>query len=156
MENIENATKNLPEQEENALILSQTIEKHIILTAKWAGFLAILSYIVIGLMILASVFILSAGSYLSEFNDFETINLSFIGILYLLMALLWFLPTYFLHQFAQKAKSGIENKDQNSLNYSFKNLKSLFKYIGILTIIALSLMVILLISSIAVAGFTSF
>jgi len=120
-------------------------------SAKWAKFLAILGFIVCGLIVLASFF---AGSVLSAaFSRYGTeggsaisgVGGAFVTILYILIALLYFFPCLYLFRFATKMQLAIRNNDQEQLNNSFKNLKSWFRYIGILTIILMSLYALALI-----------
>jgi uncharacterized membrane protein (DUF485 family) len=51
---------------------------------------------------------------------------------------LYFFPCLFLFRFASKMKHALAANDQAQLNTSFQNLKSLFRFVGILTIIFLA------------------
>lgn len=112
--------------------------------AKWAKFLAIIGFIFCALFI---VFALFAGPYLSTyFTQFEQQssagNIGAIGgtvftVVYILVALLYFFPCLYMFSFASKMQAAIRNNDQVHLNNSFKNLKSCFKFWGILLIIVL-------------------
>ena len=64
---------------------------------------------------------------------------AWIGIFYVLMALLYFFPTYYLFQFANKTKKGISNNSNESVEEGLVNLKSMFKFIGIFTVVILSI-----------------
>lgn len=125
--------------------------------AKWGKFLSILGFIFCALIILMGLF---AGTLMSGvLSQFETesatglgaISTTVIMIYYILIALLYFFPCLFLFNFSSKMQTAIRNNDQIYLNTSFRNLKSLFKFWGILTIILLCIFVIAIII-VAVVG----
>jgi hypothetical protein len=111
--------------------------------AKWAKFLAIMGFIFCALMV---IFALFAGTFLSTyFNQLETTSTSnmfamsggVITVMYILIALLYFIPCLYLFNFASKMQTALRNNDQVNLNASFRNLKGCFKFWGILLIIML-------------------
>ena len=118
--------------------------------AKWGKFLSILGFIFCALIILMRLF---AGTLMSTmFSQFETQTPGFgavsgtvFMIYYILIAILYFFPCLFLFNFSSKMQTAIRNNDQIYLNNSFRNLKSLFKFWGILTIIGLCIFVIAII-----------
>jgi Family of unknown function (DUF5362) len=55
----------------------------------------------------------------------------------------------FLFRFASKMKAALYNTDQESLNASFMNLKVLYRFMGIITIIYLVFIVLALVLGIA-------
>jgi len=115
-------------------------------TAKWAKFLAIVGFIMCGLIVIVAFF---AGSIFSAaFSRAGQegglsaatggIGGGFITVIYILVALLYFFPCLFLFKFASKMKVALRTNDQEQLADSFKNLKACFRFLGILTIIVLS------------------
>jgi hypothetical protein len=129
-----------------------TISKaHLSEAAKWAKFLAICGFIFIGLMlvygILMSIMIVGMASTMSGFEttsgDASLKNLLGIGmiIFYIAFGVIAFFPYYFLLRFANKMKAALLSNDQELLNGSFQNLKILYRYAGILTIISLILII---------------
>ena len=129
--------------------------------AKWAKFLAILGFIVCALIILVALF---AGTFISTmFTQLEPqssitsapISGTVVIIYYVLIALLYFFPCLYLFNFASKMQAAIRNNDQVYLNNSFKNLKSWFKFCGILAVIGLCIIAIGIIFAIVfAAGFS--
>lgn len=116
--------------------------------AKWAKFLAILGFIFCALIVIGALF---AGTFISGIlSQIEAQNNAMaspisgtvLAIYYALVALLYFFPCLFLFNFASKTQTAIRNNDQIYLNLSFKNLKSFFKFWGILTVIILCIVVI--------------
>ena len=61
-----------------------------------------------------------------------------IGIFYLLITLLYFFPIRYLYIFSSKMKKAFEGNDSQEMTDAFENLKSHYKFIGILMIILLS------------------
>ena len=122
---------------ENAsgLQITEQAKSFILETAKWAKFLAIVGFVFIGLMVLGALFMLIAGASLPGMGGAG----AGVGILYLLMALLYFFPTYYLLIFANKIKVGISQSIQNDVDTGFENLKSMFKFMGILMIVVLGI-----------------
>ncbi|WP_205511465.1 DUF5362 family protein [Longitalea arenae] len=113
-------------------------------TARWARFLSIVGFVLCGLMI---IFALFAGSILTTFarlgnRDALTSNMglggAFVSLVYIVIALLYFFPCLYLFNFSGKMQMALRNNDQTHLNASFANLKSCFKFVGILTIVFLS------------------
>ena len=127
-------------------------------TAKWAYFLSILGYVGIGFIVLAAVFAGALFAFLGnlsrEMNNFGAMGGSFISAFYLMIAVFYFFPVYFLNKFASNAKLALKDNDAKSLAASFEYLKSHYKFIGIMALIILCLyaliMVFVVISAIAV------
>jgi hypothetical protein len=119
--------------------------------ARWARFLSILGFVMCGLLVLLGIFM---GTFLA--NSFGGMNLGgasmlgsgFFTFIYLLAALFYFFPCLYLFHFGSKTRLAIRNNDQELLSASFKNLKSCFKFFGILAIIVLGLYALALIAGI--------
>jgi hypothetical protein len=121
-------------------------------TARWSRFLAILGIIVCGLFVIGGFFL---GSLLATMMSGvgETGMSSAISIFFscsiIFTALILFLPSFYLLKFSSKMRKAINNNDQSIMTDSLKNLKSFFKFWGILTIVYLSLWLLSVIFSIA-------
>jgi Family of unknown function (DUF5362) len=109
--------------------------------AKWAKFLSIVGFIFCALIIIFGLF---ASPYISNYfdqiepgssQDIKAISGTFLKIFYILIALVYFLPCLYLFNFASKMQTALRLNDQVSLNISFRNLKSCFKYWAIMLII---------------------
>lgn len=113
-------------------------------TAKWAHFLSIVGFVGIGLMVLIAFF---GGAFFAYFsNSFgsssDLFGGAFFTIFYLLFALLYFFPVYYLFKFSGNMKKALQAKDEDTLTKAFEYIKSHYKFIGILTIILLSIYVL--------------
>lgn len=114
--------------------------------AKWAKFLSILGFVGIGLMFLAAIVMMVAGAALSDFSSeysASPIGAGMVGFIYIIMAVLYFFPVFYLFKSAVGLKKGIIQNDEMSLTDGFQNLKSHYKFIGIMMIVVLSLYALL-------------
>ena len=113
-------------------------------TSKWAKFLAILGFIITGLVVLVTlVFVVLA---FVNFND-ESAAYRFgygIGQLLLVLGLLliYFFPCLYLYRFASKLQTALKINDQPLLVDSFLNLKRCFKFVGVLTLVMILIYVV--------------
>src|ERR1044072_2852980 len=126
--------------------IDTTGRAHLTEAARWARFLAIVGFVFIALF---AVFAIAGGSYIANMfrrtNDFDQVGASgfstvmTIGIIiyYLCVALLVFFAYLFLYRFAVNMRMALQGNNQELLNRSFQNLKILYRYWGILTVIGL-------------------
>jgi hypothetical protein len=139
------------------LQIDATAHAHLYETAKWATFLSILGFIGSGIIAIAAVFagtiLGSLGSNSPYGSGAAIMGAGFITAIYLVVAAIYFFMSLFLFRFAAKMKIALNTTDQESLNNSFLNLKNLYKMMGILTIVYLSLLVLALIFGIGAAIF---
>jgi hypothetical protein len=128
-------------------------------TRKWTMFFAILGLIFLGIMLIVG---LLAGSFISAFtskmsgmegmNGMEGAKAAggfasiFIFIFLLIFAVIYFFPLLYLFRFSRHTKNAVANLDANELQLGLKNLKSFWKYLGILTIIMLVIYLLVLIA----------
>jgi hypothetical protein len=124
---------------ENSLIFMTEI-------VKWAKFLAICSFVGLGIMAL-----FGAGMIILQFQGLgNKIQVVLMGIFYILMAALYLFPTLYLYRFATACGEAIKKFNEDIFEEGIENLKSLFRFTGILTIIILSLYAVGILSVIAV------
>jgi hypothetical protein len=124
--------------------------------AKWAKFLGILGFIFCGFFLLIGLFY---GSVMSSFSRMggpmggvAAIGGATVTIFYIVCAIVCFFPYLYLYNFGAKMQMALRTNDQDQLNLGFKNLKSYLKFIGILSIIAIALVLLAFIIGIAAAG----
>ena len=123
---------------------------------KWAMFLSILGFIGLGFMLLGGLGIFAASSTLdsmpSNGMNGMPFSMSIIGVLYIVMAVLYFFPRMYLYKFASKIKQAIIGNNTMHLTESFKNLRSHYKFIGILTIVIIASYIIGMIVMVSVVA----
>ena len=134
---------------EKSLIISSEGKSYLLTTAKWSGFIAIVGFAMIAIMVFGSLVAFFISPLLGEFQDFQMFQYMpmpfyFFGFFYLLMALICFFPYYYLYLFSKKTKTGMLKNDQQNLNEGFKNLKKTAKFVGIVTVISLALMLLII------------
>lgn len=122
--------------------------------AKWAKFLAILGFIMCGFMAIAAFFLPLLISFMpsSEMMPIGALGKG-IGIImtviYLVLAAILFMPCFYLYRLSTNMKTALLQPDSELLEHSFRNMKSFFKFYGIMAIITLSFYVLIFVISIA-------
>ncbi len=140
----ENAPLDL--QESDSLQLNPQILGYILSSAKWGTFLSIMGFIGTGLMAIVAIGMMFIGS-----NDlFPGVGQGLMGVVYLLLAALYFFPSLYLFQFSSKTKSAIKTGAESSLTEGFRQMSLMYKFVGISTIVVLSLYVIIIVGAIIV------
>lgn len=151
MENTEIKKETLVENEE--LLFDKESISYLRETRKWTMFFAVLGFVFIGLLVIFSFVFSFAGMGFNSFMGGGAKAL--ILILYLGIGILYFFPIYYLLKFSVNMKKALEQKQQNDLNIAFKYLKSHYKFVGILTIVVLSLYVLIGVFA-AIGGISTF
>lgn len=142
MEHLENLETNTFED--------SRIQDYLLEAAKWAKFLSILGFIGVGFMVIFSLFM---GIGMGSLASLSTLGGGlFISFIYLIIAALYFFPLLYLFKFATNVKRGILNHDNETLVESFKNLKSTFKFLGIYSIVVLSLYLLIFLFMLTTLG----
>lgn len=122
-------------------------------TSKWAFFLSIIGFLLIFVMLIFAIFAntifgMAAAMQPGIPNNFGMI----MTITYLVLAVIYFFPVYYLMQFSNKMKKALTTKNDETLAKAFEMLKSHYKFIGVFTIITISLYILMFIA----AGLGSF
>jgi hypothetical protein len=142
------------------LQVNDVVKDYLLETAKWAKLLAIVGFVSLGLMVIMG---LSMGTIIGtlaamspEAAEISGLGGGFFAILYIGMALIYFVPIKYLYDFSSKVKKAIQITDQNLFNEAMMKLKSHYKFIGILMLIMIILyvgmFVMMLIAGIAAAA----
>lgn len=146
--------KSLIENEFENLKISDMAESYLMTTVKWSKFLAILGFIMIGFMVIFGVSFMGIFKTLGEYQNTSMVPMtgamSFMWIFYVILGALYFFPTYYLLLFANKTKQGLVEKNQTLLEEGFRNMKRLAKFVGILTIVMISLYVIFILAALSI------
>ncbi len=120
------------------LHLSDSSKSHLLQTAKWSKFLAIVSFIFLGIGLIYSFITYSKMneiySLAGRSRGSEVMG-TLIGMIIFLI--IFGYASYLLLQFSSKLKFSLENTDNVSLDDAFNNQRKLYQYWGIITIIYL-------------------
>ncbi|MEN9907044.1 MAG: hypothetical protein RLZZ540_185 [Bacteroidota bacterium] len=129
-------------------------------TAKWAYFLSILGFVGIGFLLFLAMFMgtifSKLGVFGGGFNSMPMMGVGFITFIYLILAVIYFFPVYYLFQFASKAKAAFNSNDNERLTSSLEYLKSHYKFMGILAIVMFSFYGVIFLGSFIGILFASF
>ncbi len=125
----------LEQQEQNTpMMLNNQMKKHLYETAKWTNFLSLVGLVGIAILMVLSIAII--GGFISLGEELSAqISRALIGVIYFLITALYAYPTIRLLQFSRNLKRGLLENDEDIVTTSFQNLKSVFKFLGILTLI---------------------
>jgi hypothetical protein len=136
------------------LHLDQQSVNYLSEAARWSRLLSIVGFIYCGLMAVCGLFMgsmmtrIMSASMGTDTAAMSGISTAFISFFIIFMALILFFPSWYLYNFSTKIRRAIQNNDQVILADSLKNLKSFFKFYGVLVIIVLSFYALALISAI--------
>lgn len=129
----------------NGLVITDEIRSYLKEVAKWGKFLSIVGLVSIVLMIILALFMgLFMGSAMDAMGGGANAGVgfmsgTFLAAIYIIIGILYVMPVLYLYRFSTKLKVALANDNQEVLNNSFMNLKSLFKFMGILTVIVIIL-----------------
>ncbi|MEL1242649.1 hypothetical protein AAEO56_00130 [Flavobacterium sp. DGU11] len=94
--------------------------------SSWATGLAIMGFIGSGFMLLAALAMFAAGSSQEMNRAMNGMSVSSLALMYLLMAVMYFIPMLYLIKFASATKQALNENNTSKLSASFRNLKNHF------------------------------
>ena len=141
--------ENLPKFENREeLVVNSDMAIDLRKAMSWAKFLSIMMFIGTGMMFLLSIVWFD--------NDMEPGAGGILGGVYLAVTVIYFFLSYFMYMFSVKIKRAIADGDKAAFGSGIRNMKYYFQLGGILTIVALGLVVLLIILGlIGMAAFLS-
>ncbi len=108
--------------------------------AGWTYFLSIIGFIFVGLLVLIAVSANSIYNNMAQFSQESPFDVGlFMTAVYVIVSLIYFFPILFLFKFSKRLKSALKSKEDEELASALEILKSHYKFIGVFTIIVLSL-----------------
>lgn len=120
------------------LSVDETTRSYMLETARWGKFLAIISFICMGLLILVGLFF----AFSSSAGQSSILALGTgigVMIVYVILAAIYFYPVWALFRFSVLSKKALNTYNQHLFNESLRYLRNIFKFLGIVTIITLAL-----------------
>ena len=128
-----------------SLFIDPVTKTHLLEAARWAKFLSIAGIACTVLMLvggiaysywLTTVFQITRDFPTASMNSNDAVVVTIISaIIFLVWAIILFFPLVYMLRFANQMKIALNGNDQQNLNASFQNLKRLFRYVGVVTII---------------------
>jgi hypothetical protein len=130
--------------EPTPLIIDTATGAHMLTAATWARFIGITGMVLCGLIVLFGLFAGSLFSMLPFMNRDLPAGIStgigvMMAFIYIGAAALYFFPCLFLLRYANAARAALATGSQERLTYSIQNLKKMFRFVGVLTIIVVSI-----------------
>ncbi len=134
------------------LQIDEIAKDHLRESAKWAKFLSIVGFVMIALIVLSSLSMFIG--VLSSFADFPIYGgygaLMTSG--FLMMGLIYFYPVWKMYQFSNFAKNAIHTNDSQMLTNALGAQKSIYTFMGIVTIVLLCFYALLILGLIIGMG----
>lgn len=141
MENIENIQ--LEDNNNENLVLNKESLAYLNETRKWTMFFSVLGFIVVGFFAIAAIVMGIISMVGGTFGGFrEAWILGIIAIVYLAIGVLYLFPILYLLKFSINSKKALEQQDSNFITTAMLNLKSHYKFIGIMTIVVFGIYIL--------------
>lgn len=130
------------DSEINSLDITPESRAYLLEAAKWGRFVAIVSFVFLGLFVL--MFLFMGGTLMSLGLGSEMGELGIMGglgafVYLLLIFALMFFPSYYMYKFSTRIITAVKSDSTLDLTEGLKNLKSLFKFYGILLAIMIAI-----------------
>lgn len=132
-----------PAEVEKKVEVTDAALLHLDETRKWSKFIAVFCIVMACLIAFGAIVLLLAGS------NTELPGAGILGIAYLIVAVLTFVPMLFLVKFSNYAKKAVANKKDSDLEDALKYQKFYYIATGVIVIISIIFGV-----AFAIAGFT--
>ncbi|MFZ5939225.1 MAG: DUF5362 family protein [Bacteroidota bacterium] len=136
---------------ENKLTFNNEMLNSLKEVARWGNFLAIVGYVGLSLMILASLFMFAAGGFSNHLFPGGNFPGFLAGFLYIIVAVLYFFPVNYLYKASDQIKKAIAHTNEAEMTAGFAHLNSLFRFMGIMTIVVLSIYALVIVVAIFAA-----
>jgi len=125
--------------------INSNIKGYLKETSKWAYFLSIVGFICIFLIIIVGLVITFSKANIFGGTAYQRGYTLGVGISYIILALVYLFPMLYLFKFSSKMKTALKLDNNENFESAFLNLKSVFKYMGIFTIVIISLYILAII-----------
>jgi uncharacterized integral membrane protein len=117
----------------------ETSSYYLLQTVRWTKFLAIIGFILIGLMIMVMIPIMFMSASVAALPGVSTGVPMGITMFFVVLSLfLYIYPTLALLRFSNNMKLAILGADQGAFNTALRHQRNLYRYIGILVIVIIS------------------
>ena len=137
------------------MILTDSSIFYLGIVRKWTKFISVVMFIMIGIMVLAGIFMGFAMNLVSSMATQSPLPFPgiFFSVFYILMALVYFFPVLYLYRFAQYLGNALSMRSTDELTTALMFLKKHYSFIGVLIIISIVMMVLIFFIAI-IAGIT--
>jgi hypothetical protein len=140
------------------LTIDEEAKAQLLETVRWTKFIAIIGFVFLGLLLLLAIAVGAGFSMMTEVSGMRGLGGALgVGmmIMYLLIALLYFFPIYYLYKYSILIKPAIHSGNQEQFNLALSYQRRMYKFIGVLFLILLVLYAIIFIFGIIGAAIGS-
>lgn len=142
---------NIPPENKNHYELDPMSQIYLKSAGRWALFLSILGFIGVGLMIvMALIYAISGSLFLGTKTIIPT---AAITVVYIIIAIVYLFPVYYLYKFGDNATKISRGNQPVKLTEAMRFLKNHYQFLGILTIVVISIYFLIFILGMLIAGF---
>ncbi len=117
-------------------------------TKMWTKFLSIMGFIAAAFMVLMGIFIMLASNLFPK--EAETKIPAFMGIMYMLLSIVYIIPSVYLLKYSSALGRYLGNKSESEFESALSYQKSFWKFIGVVGIIGMIFMVVCIVAAIAI------
>lgn len=135
-------------------LLTPDSKNHLVAAGSWARFIGIIGFIFTAFFGCFSLVLIFGGSALmSAISAVSTTDPEspaaglmkgsgmFVGLLYLIITAIYFVISWWTYRFGTEIKQGLRESSPEHITSAMGNLKNYFQAYGVLTLIALSIMI---------------
>ncbi len=125
-------------------------------TKPWVRLFSVIGFLSIALMLFGALSVMAAGLMMSGSEGGDgaaTIGLMAMGVVYLLMALVYFFPALYLWQYASAIGRLLGSEEVADLEEALNRQKAFWKFIGILVVVMFGLMLLAVLASLFIPAF---
>jgi uncharacterized integral membrane protein len=121
------------------LRLNDRSQKFLRETCRWAFILAIIGFVVSGLLLFIGIFALI---FFNDVNTQGVIPVYMLSSIYIVIAVIGFFPSVYMYSFSRRMANALREKNTEDLTAAFSKLKSYFKFLGIAALIMIAFYII--------------
>ncbi|UII32309.1 DUF5362 family protein [Fulvivirga ulvae] len=151
-ENLSSPLDHMAGSGKSDLAISSEMAGYLDVAGKWGKFIAILGFIGTGFMVLAGLLSGTVLSSMGQDTGMPIPGFAF-GLIYVVMAVLYFFPLYYLFNFSSNIRNAVRSGNNHQLTVAFKNLKSHYQFIGILMVVLIGIYVLAIFGAIVFGAF---
>ena len=126
------------------LEISASIRQNLLSAMKWLKFLAVCGTVFMAIVFVAGVVFL----FLPDYSGVPVV----VGLVYIVMAFVYIYPLKKTFEIVREVRSALNGNSQTSLEFAALATRSVLKFMGVLTIVALSVYAVVIILAGVVGG----
>jgi hypothetical protein len=138
--------------DKSGIRVSNDAKANFITIGKWVKFLGIMGFISVGFLAILALIMIIGGSSVSLGGE----QMMLIGFLYLVIAGVYIYPALYLVRTSKHLSEAFNRDSQSSFELGVENMKSFFKFVGIFTIVVISLYILMILVAVFAASASRF